>query len=344
MKRLHPMRTCALVLGAAVAVAAGACLLPENPYQRWQLLDGTIHANARWIYERSTFDPAPVDVAVVGPSRTGAGVNAPRLQRDLAGRGIVANVVNFSLPESGRNINEAVVATLLARKRPTLLVIGVTEQPARRGHSAFKFVAPRGMIADPGYWTDVNYFSDLVYLPFRQMRLFLADVAPRAAGLTKTFDPAAYRGSSIDTTGSVVLPGGAVKEGEKPASAAELARGVGKLERGMHPPLLPARDADLEFGDERHNIRRIVTLAHARGVKVAFLFLPFYSGPGTIEEQRFYEQFGPVWNAGWLSPHAEWYADYGHLTRTGAEHLTDWLAGPVAAALQSSDPPRRAPA
>ena len=79
-----------------------------NPYQRWQLLDGTIHANARWIYERIHFDPTPIDVVLLGPSRMGAGVNAPRLAKALDARGLPANVVNFSLPEAGRNMNWAV--------------------------------------------------------------------------------------------------------------------------------------------------------------------------------------------------------------------------------------------
>lgn len=58
------------ILGLALVLAGGACLLPDNPYQRWQLLDGTMHASARWIYERTHFDPRSIDVVIVGPSRT----------------------------------------------------------------------------------------------------------------------------------------------------------------------------------------------------------------------------------------------------------------------------------
>ena len=341
MTPLHPLRLSLAVLGLALALAVGACLLPENAYQRWQLLDGTIHANARWIYERSEFDPTPIDVVFVGPSRTGAGVNAPRLSAALAARGLPSNVVNFSFPEAGRNINYAVVEQLLRHKTPKLLVLGVTEKPSRFGHSAFKFIAPRALIAAPGYGSDLNYLSDLVYLPYRQMRLFLEDIAPDLFGADKTFDPARYRGPSVDTTGSLTLPGGIHKEGDLPGSAHELARGVHKLEAGEHPPLLPARYADIEFGDERHYIRRIADLARAKGVKVVFLFLPYYTGPSELQEFDFYRSFGPVWNAGYVSPHAEWFADYGHLTRTGAENVTDWLTPLVAAQLTASTPAAR---
>jgi hypothetical protein len=333
MTALHPLRLSLVILALAITLAVGACLLPENAYQRWQLLDGTIHANARWIYERTEFDPRPIDVAFIGPSRTGAGVNAPRLSAALAARGLPSNVVNFSLPEAGRNINYVIAEQLLRHKTPKLLVLGVTEKPSRFGHSAFKFIAPRGLIADPGYWSDLNYFSDLVYLPYRQIRLFFEDIAPGLFGADKTFDRAQYRGPSIDTTGSLTLPGGIHKEGDLPGSPHELARGVRKLEAGEHPPLLPRRYADIEFGDERYYIRRIVDLARAKGVKVAFLSLPYYTGPSDLLEYDFYRRFGPIWNAGFVSSHAEWFADYGHLTRTGAENVTDWLTPLVAAQL-----------
>ena len=304
------------------------------------MLDGTIHAHARWIYERSHFDPTPIDVALLGPSRVEAGVNAPLLSQRLGARGLPAHVVNFSLPESGRNTNWAAAEELFAAKSPKLVILGVTEKPSRFGHSAFKYIAPAGALAEPGYPADLNYFSDLIYLPFRQIKLFAARWAPQALGLARRFDPSRYEGESIDTTGSIVLPDGRIKDGESPASAAELARGVHKLEAGNHPALLPRSLADLEFGDERHYVREIAELARRRGAKIAFLYMPYYTGPERlqdVQEISFYESLGPVLNAGFLARHAEWYADYGHLTREGAVRLTDWLAEQVAPLLGASE-------
>lgn len=335
MVPLRAFKKTMTILAAALGCAVVACLLPDNAYQRWQLLDGTIQSNARWIYERCRFDPTPIDVVLLGPSRMEKGLDAPRLAEALKARGLPDNVVNFSLPESGRNINFAIAKEMFAYKRPKLVILGVIEKPARFGHPAYKYVADRGSIVDPGFIGDLNYFSDLIYLPFRQMRLFAADLLPGGAGLTKKFDAANYLGHSVDTTGSTVLPDGKIKEGELPASAAELNRGVKKLEAGMHPPILPAKLADLEFGDERFYVRQIVNLAKEHGAQVAFLFLPFYSGPDDIQEIKFYQQFGPVINASFIGTHADWFADYGHLTRGGAHILTDWLVEPIAALLKS---------
>jgi hypothetical protein len=336
--RLRPLRSAAAIFLGALVISAVACALPDDPYQRWQLLDGTIHANARWIFERIHFDPTPIDVAIVGPSRTQADVDAPRLAAELKARGLPDQIVNFSLPEAGRNINALIVEEVLKAKHPELIIVGVTEKPSRFGHPAFKFLAPAGDVVAPGYWSDANYFSDLIYLPYRQVRLFGADMAPGPSGLSKSFDPARYAGPSIDTTGDVHLPDGTVKDGHDPASHAELMRGVRKLEHGAHRPLLSRTWADVEFGDERFYIRRICDLAKAHGAKVAFLFLPYYTGPDALQERSLYEGCGPVWDAGFLAPRADWYMDYGHLTRTGADHLTDWLAGPVTTALSASAP------
>lgn len=341
MRPLKAFRKLLFILAVVVACGVVVVALPDNAYQRWQLLDGTIYDRARWIYERCWFDRTPIDIVLIGSSRLAAGVSAPRLSARMQADALPAHVVNFSLPESGRNLNWMIVKDLFKTKQPKLLILGLTEKPSRFGHPAFKTIAAPGDILFPGYLTDLNYFSDLIYLPFRQLRLFAASWLPDSLGLAERFDPARYGGESLETTGSIVLPDGRLKNGETPASAAELARGVQKFVGGSHPALLPEPLADLEFGDERHYVRAIAALAREHGAKIAFLYVPYYGGPERLEDVQglaFYRQFGPVLNAGFLSSHADWYADYGHVTRSGAERLTDWLAARMAALLAGSTP------
>ena len=103
--------------------------------------------------------------------------------------GIPAHVVNFSLPEAGRDINYVVARELFRTKSPKVLVLGVTEKPSRFGHPAFKYVAPSALVADPGYFINLNYLSNLIYLPYRQMELFLADLWPSLMGLDQDLQP-----------------------------------------------------------------------------------------------------------------------------------------------------------
>ena len=343
MTRLHPLRNVLAILGIALGVAVAVCFLPENSYQRWQLLKGTFQGNAVWMYERIHFDPRPIDVVFIGPSRTDRGVDPERLQHDLAalgaGGGKPVRVVNFALPQGGRNVNDVIFEELLEAKSPRLVVIGVIEKPSRLGHPAFKYIAPRGMIVRPGYAGNLNYLQDLIYLPYRQMQLFAADVAPGMAGLTKTFDARAYKPDQVQPK-VIEIFDGTMRSATQPATEAELEQGVYKLEAGTRPPILPDRFADIEFGDERYFIRRIAAAAKRKGVRVAFLFIPYYSGPDKVLEEGFYSQFGPVWSAGYLAPRADLYSDYAHLTVDGAGVLTDWLAPQVAKLLPEPEPAR----
>lgn len=322
MLQLRARRKTFYILAFAFLTAVVAALLPDDPYQRWQLLDGTIMKNVRWIYERINFDPTPIDVAILGPSRSEAAVNSPELEAALTGMGIPVHVVNFSLPEGGRDVNYAIARELFKTKSPRVLVLGVIEKPSRFGHPAFKYIAPSWLVVDPSYFINLNYLSNLLYLPYRQMQLFLADLWPSLTGLTKTFNPATYRGSNINTTGAQFFPNGSRSDA---AQHEELMRGVLKLKSEMTPPVLPAFLRDVEFGDERHYIREIAELARAKGTRIVFLSLPFYTGPDTIQEEPFYRQFGDVINAAFLTSHAEWYANYAHLTGHGATILTNWL-------------------
>lgn len=337
MFKLRASRKFWTVLGIAVLAAVAACLLPADTYQRWQLLNGTIHARSRWTYERIHFDPTPIDVAVIGPSRTMA-VDPLRLEAGLRARGAPARVVNFALPEGGRNINYVFVHEMLKTKTPKLLVIGVVEKPSRFGHPAYKYVAPNDIVANPGYLGNLRYLSDLAYMPFRQMRLFLANILPGGTGLTKTFIPSRYAGPSIGRTANFQLPDGTRRSWTEPATYYELARGVHKLEAGNTPAVLPRALADVEFGDERYYLRKIAAEARAKGARVVFVFLPYYTGPSTIQELGFYERFGPVWSAAFLAPSADLYADYAHLDTEGSKILTDWLTPKVAQMLAGGAP------
>lgn len=326
------------VIAVAVTAAVGACLLPENEYARWRSLEGTPHEVLRWIYERSNFDPTPIDVVFVGHSRIGKCVSAPRLSAALAARGLPAHVENFSQPDTGRNINYAIVEQVLRTKHPKLLVIGVTEKPSRFGHKAYKYIASTADIANPVYVGNVSWFADIVYLPFRHLKGFASLIAENLGLEDDRFSPATYAGSSRETTGSTIASTGKRLEGHIPGNPEGLRVGAAHFLASNHRPVLPDRFADIEFGDDRAYVRRIVALAHAHGVRVAFLFVPFYTGPTDVQENRFYGGYGPVWKADFTANRANWYMDYAHLTDTGADHVTDWLVDRVAGELQSPAP------
>jgi hypothetical protein len=330
MKTIPWQRTVAAIFAVALIAAVAAAALPDNEYQRYSSLEKTIHNRLRWIYERIHFDPTPIDVAIIGPSRSGAAVSAPALEARFAASGRPLRAVNFSLPENGRDLHWIIADQLMTARTPKLIVIAVIEKPGRYGHSAYKYIAPTDKLVDPGYAGNLNYLSNLIYLPYRQMRLFAARLFPAAFDMPAAFDPARYAGADFDSTVSFTTGDGIHVERNHRVPKASLEAGVARLEHGMRPPLLGPGLADVEFGDERLHVARIAEAAQVRGIKLAFLFLPYYTGPAVVQERGFYERYGPVIDAGFLASHDEWFADVGHLNHDGALVLSNWLAPQLA--------------
>lgn len=323
----------AVFIVALAAFGVAAASLPDNEYQRYESLEHTIQHRIRWIYERVHDDPAPVDVALVGSSRFGAGISGPRLEDGLRALGKPVKVVNFSLPENGRDLNWVLVNQLLPLKSPRLLIIGVIEKPGRYGHPAYKYAAPTAAVVDPAYFGNIDYLGNLIYLPYRQMRLFAAQFLPDLFGLPPAFDPARYSGSNLETTGTTRTGDNILLARDTVVPRAHIDALVAKYRKGLNPPILPPQFADIEFGDERTYIRRIVALAQARHVRVAFLYMTYFSGSDPLQERKFYEQYGPIIDASWVAGHPEWFSDAVHLNKFGAQALTAWLAPRVAALL-----------
>src|SRR5579863_9723016 len=125
----------------ALVLLAAVCLLPENGYQRWQL-QTIMDDRLRWIYERIHFDPKPIDIAIIGPSRVQLGFSAAAIEDKLAQNGKHPNVVNLAFPGAGRNIQWAIVHELFKTKSPKAIVLEVEDKPYPFGSFAFKYVAP----------------------------------------------------------------------------------------------------------------------------------------------------------------------------------------------------------
>ena len=176
-----------------LAVCAAVCFLPDNPYQRWQLVDNFdygLFAPLRRAYERIHFDSRPIDVAIVGTSSgMQLGVSAARVEQKLADRGYPATVENFAAAAAGRNVQWAVVHELLKTKSPKVIVVGVDGVPTAYGNPVFKLVAASEDVIAPPAPLLHNYFVDLVSLPSRQAKLFIARFSRICSGFARPSTP-----------------------------------------------------------------------------------------------------------------------------------------------------------
>jgi hypothetical protein len=316
------------VLAAALAVAlilsAAACLLPENNYQRWRLADP--EGRLRWIYERIHFDPKPIDIAIVGPSRAQLGLSAAAIEQDLAKRGKQANVVNFALPGAGRDIQWAILDELFKAKSPKVVVLEVEEEPYPFGHFFFKSVAPAEAIVFPPSPFLHNYLYNLAYLPIRKLKLFGANLFPDLFGLSKQFDPEHYAQNRTDYSTSFMAEGKLV-DMEHPVSRAALLAEP----REPVPRTLVARAlTQLNGGEDHLFTQKIAREAKAHGAQLVFVHLPMFDGPQTVSDEDFLKQFGPLLNYGDLAPRDELFENWSHLNRAGAMNASARLADAIA--------------
>jgi hypothetical protein len=315
-------------LGLALALNAAICFLPENAYQRWRLADDVMGGGLRWSYERIHFDPRPIDVAILGPSRAQLGFSAAAIQQGLAQRDEHANVVNFALPGSGRDIQWAILDEIYKTKAPKVVVLEVDELPYPFGHFAFKDVAPAAAIAFPPTPLLHNYLYNLAHLPGRQLKLFGATLFPNLFGLSKQFDPDHYARTRTDLTTSFIGEFGKLVDMEHPVPRATLLAQA----RTPVPRTFVARLLNRLNGGEDHlYIEKIAREAKAHGTRLMFVHLPMFNGPQTVSDEDFLKQFGPVLNYGDLAPRDELFENWSHLNHAGAMNasarLADALAG-----------------
>ena len=343
---MTPLRwplTLIAILGTALVAAAGAAALPDNPYQRWQLVEHTLYANATWSYERIRFDPAPIDVAVLGASRSLMGLSAPRVAADLAAAGRPLTVANLSVVEDGRNLDWAIADELFRAKRPKVVVVMIGESVHRWGHPGFKYVAPAGAVAAPPAPLLHNSLADLAYLPYRQLTLFAARLAPGVAGLRDAFDPAAFAAKPDDYTRSQTLADGKRIDMDGAMTAGDLDAERRTFAAARHESRLPAAIARFTDRDEPVYVDAIARLAADHGARLIFVFLPEFDGATTIEDRAFYAARGAIADDGDLAHDPGLFQSFAHLNRRGALIASDRLAATIIAVLPST-PASRSPA
>ena len=329
MRGLKALGILCASLAVALALDGLACLLPDNPYQRWQLSDSTVYDQLRWAYERIHYDDRPVDVAIFGPSRSLLGLSAERIGQQLSGDGEPAQVANFSVVGAGRNIQWAIADELFKAKSPKVLVLAVEETPYGFGHSAFKLVAPASAVAFPPARLLHNAFYDLAYLPSRQVKLFASGLFPDLFGLRKTFDPGIYAGTRSEFTSGILHLDHKIIDMDGAPSPETL--------RKQAPPKAPPALSDrllrwcCNDGDDHVYIAAIAELARAHGTRLIFAFLPVFDSIAAVEDRAFLSRYGLVVDNGDMAHDANVYENWSHFNHTGAVKASDRVASAIAA-------------
>jgi hypothetical protein len=305
----RPWRYLAALLGSTLAGLALLVCLPHDPYVRFQETKKDF-SKARWIYERIHFDPAPLDVAFVGTSRTMTAVDDAALETKVK-----QGIANLAIRTHGRNMAYVTVKELLRERTPRRVVLELMEVENRLGHPMFSYLADRSDVLLPRSLLNDKLLEDWGRLPGRQASLFLKTAFPDRFHVQRAFSAASYAGSHSWMPEDVTW------------SDEELQALKSKMREQMHPSYLGERFAGLEYRLGYQYVSAIRELAEARGSTLTFLYLPHFQGPSEPLNVAFYRRHGDVWipPREILEDRRNW-SDASHLNVRGAGLLSTWLA------------------
>ena len=329
-KRIGFGRFVLLFALAAVAGVAAMIVLPHDKYLRYQALNDHSAPTAYWIYERIHNDPAPIDVAFIGTSRTGLSVNTARLEQQLAERGVHVKAANLHIVKTGRNMQYVVAKELLTHRKVKTLVLEMTELEDRKPHPDFIFLADPIDVIDAPLLINLNYFSDLGRLPGRQIDLFF-DTQLQARGLrTPDFVPPPYEGSNLDHSEYIRTLDGVKHDRNDVHTAAEMDAIRAQQDADITPPVLPASMSGLEFRFPRYYVDKILQLAQEKGAAVVFLYTPRFGGPAEPPPYAQYAGRGDLINPSARLEDYRLWDDASHVNWNGAQLMTAAVADALA--------------
>ena len=278
MNQNSPLSPPAFILAVIIftlAILSASVMTPQSRYYRFQSLNNGITSKADWIYERLHFDPAPIDIALVGTSRTGGSLSAPLIEREYClatGRRI--DVANLAIPRMGRNMHFLIAREAMRTKSPALVVVELNEREARKPHPSFIYLAEPGDILGAPLLVNVNYFSDLLRLPGRQLKLFAQSTIGKGP-IRPAFDPSAYPGAHLDRTSQYTLMDGRVISRDKFMGPDALDADLRQRDAGRtRPNILPAPLRALEYRLPRLYFEKIDQEAEKAGSMVDYVYIP----------------------------------------------------------------------
>lgn len=266
-----------LVLSFLPALLIASIALPHDRYIRYLSHDNVTTKKADWIYERLHADPTPIDVALIGSSRTGGGLSAPLIEQTyekITGRHI--HVANLSLPRTGRNLHYSIVKETAATKHPALFIVELNDREDRKPHPDFIKLADTFDILTAPLFVNIGFFRDVARLPGRQASLFAKSVQNTVFGEYR-FDRDAYEGSHLDQTQTQVLISGETRSRDRIPSIQTLEAGFTERERRKRAIFItPQRFHRLEYRPPRYYLRKIEAVASAYAGELDYLYLPAY--------------------------------------------------------------------
>lgn len=267
-----------------------------------------IDCNTSWIYYRLFQNQTPINVAFLGTSHTGCGINDSLLETLLLNQ---INVANLAYCTKGRNIQYPLIKDLVLTKKPRIVFLEVTEDEFTSSHKDFPYIADLKDVFSPQFAYNPTVLNDF-YQAFnarfnytkKQLKKEL-ELEPLSSSLKNhSYTPFNFSASEQDM------------EKYKKNNSTKY-----KNQSSLFH--------NVKISSSKKYIKEIYEIAQKEQITLIFLYLPSY---GTSLEKPleydFYKQYGDVW----IPPYSIFtnpknWVDSEHLNATGSYELANWLSG-----------------
>jgi hypothetical protein len=312
-------KTIILTLGLLITMA----MLPYSDYIKYQSIKTGVYAKSKWLYERSFFDKTAVNVAFFGTSHTLLGIDSEAIQTSVSEtlkRPI--NVVNYSIPQLGRDMHYTLLKMLLENKTPDLVVIEIRESEGRDLHPGMHYLAPTQDLVSAPLIVNLRYIDNIYRQPGRNLKLSIISKWPELFSFQNGFENSQYKGEHF--------------YGKK--NQWESSRGADRTQtrewldrerakQGASAPYKYNEVSELEsflyFNANITYLNKMTDILKSKGIDLMFLYLPDYKTTN-LPLRDLYSKKAKV-----IDPGAEFHqrpdiwADREHLNRKGGEEVTN---------------------
>jgi len=274
-----------------------------------------------WIYKRLYERPEPVDVALIGTSRTMCG-----LEDDVMEQFLVDSlnrdwrVANLGVCRNGVNLHALLMRDLLLQKRPQKVVVEVHSVMPTNGHMHFPYLAQVGDVFWPQSFLNTSVPADWVTFAWYR----LCHHREKLLGIHYRYDETLTDGlhSFMRVPDDVV------------ADSAEMDKVRARRQKITSQPPKGIAGLWKEILDvfPMAYYEEMALRCKDAGIDLYFLYLPGYGTQANRpQELHFYENLGSVLlppDSIFVNP--ENFFDPDHLNQKGARMLSKWLSQQIA--------------
>jgi hypothetical protein len=270
-----------------------------------------VDCNTSWIYYRLFENPTPIDIAFMGTSHTGCGINDSLIETELSNKNIIKNVSNIAYCSKGRNIQYSLLKDLIKNKKPELIFLEITEEESKSSHKDFSYISDLPDVIKSSSIYNVNYIKD-VYSAFdSRLNYFRNNLLNRIK-----IDPPLNHELNYSYVPFDFFADTLKLNIHK------------KYQTNFYKNKSLSFIDDIQFKYPKNYLNKILDLAKEHNIKVIFLYVPSFGW--AIDKPLNYDYY-KKWGEVWLPPaelfttHKYW-VDQEHFNYKGSTEFGKWIA------------------